>query len=263
MSKRQAATTIAPSRDDQRYFTIVPHLVWVVSRNAYDLMFWHVVKMIAGNDGECTLGVNDLAQACSMSVGKVVDCRNYLIEQGLLAGEFAKEDGPNPQTVWHLRIPDLWPRNVEWRSHVGNGLRDRIQARADFHRNLSQRVSPDEGRVSPGETRVSPGEGRVSPHETLQRELHYRENQQEEPVRRTSKKNDDDARARDDGSSSSFLTWDQLVDHYGQTEVTEAVRLAKDRGTDFRYVAGILKNRARRGAAPQRNGTGRRDPYDW
>jgi hypothetical protein len=262
----QATTRVAPDRNDQKYFTITPHLVWVVSRDPYDYMFWSVIKMVAGDNGECTLSAQDLAKACGMGINKVVDCRTYLIAQGLLTGELTDEGGQRPRATWHLRIPDLWPQNVAWRAAVGDGLRDRIEARRAYHDGGTP-PSPREGFPSPREGFPSPREGFPSPREGSQAELHHIENQEEKPRRKTNKKNDDDAqRARGNGSSSSFQTWDDLIGFYGQAEVTEAVRVADGKGkaADFRYVCGILRIRAQRGAAPAaRRGNGRRDPYAW
>lgn len=121
---------------DRRYFVIVPQIVWALCRDVYDLSLWHTIKMIAGEDGECFLGTTQLATLSMMSAAKVHDCRQYLLEVGLLTGEI-RRDPDYPQAVWHLSVPDLWRRNLEWRKRLGDKLTDRIQYKAGEH-------SPDE-----------------------------------------------------------------------------------------------------------------------
>jgi len=99
---------------DRKYYVAVPQLVWFLARGPYDLALWTTIKMIAGEEGECYLSTPDLATAAMMSAGKVSDCRQYLLETGLIQGELRKDPG-YPQPVWHLTIPNLWPHNAAWR----------------------------------------------------------------------------------------------------------------------------------------------------
>ena len=91
---------------DRKYFTLVPRLVWALSRTPHDYMLWSTIKMIAGEDGECYLSTKDLATLSMMSAGKASSCRTYLLDKGLLNGEVRKDPG-YPQPVWHLKVPDL------------------------------------------------------------------------------------------------------------------------------------------------------------
>ena len=111
---------------DRKYFTIIPQFVWAKCRDTYDLALWHFIKMVAAEKGECILSTPDLAKGAGMSTGKANDCRKYLLDAGLIEGEL-RRDPDYPQEVWHLTVPDLWPQNVEWRSTVGDGLKDRIE----------------------------------------------------------------------------------------------------------------------------------------
>lgn len=113
---------------DRKYWVQIPQLVWALSRSSYDLALWFVVKMIAGEGGECYLSTGDLALLSQMSAGKLSECRQHLLDVGLLEGELRRDPG-YPQPVWHLRIPDLWPANMAWRQKLGHKLKDRVKLR--------------------------------------------------------------------------------------------------------------------------------------
>jgi hypothetical protein len=115
MGRKSAANKlkIAGASPLKSYYTEVPRLVWAMCRNPFDLALWMVVKGIAGDDGECYLGRNDLAALAMMSAGQVSESRRYLIEAGLHKGEFRRDPG-FPNRVWRLSIPDLWNENFEW-----------------------------------------------------------------------------------------------------------------------------------------------------
>src|SRR5574338_694972 len=90
--------------NDRRYFSIVPRIVWAMSRTAYDLALWVVIKDVCGEDGECYLTTTQLATLSMMSEGQVSDSREHLLKSGLLEGE--KKVSSNNQPLWHIRIPD-------------------------------------------------------------------------------------------------------------------------------------------------------------
>jgi hypothetical protein len=69
-----------------------------------------------------------------MSVGKVVDSRQYLIAVGLLAGKI-RRDPEYPQPVWHLRIPDIWEENIRWRKQI-NSLNERVELKKEITQRL-------------------------------------------------------------------------------------------------------------------------------
>lgn len=171
---------------DRSYFTIVPQLVWALCQDTYEFTLWHVIKMIAGEDGQCTLSSDQLAKLSMMSEGKVISCRQRLIDIGLLEGRIRRDPG-YPQAVWHLRIPDLWPENLDWRRQY-NPLIDRIEFKRLQREALKDARSPEEpspdeglGESSRGEDMGSPGEGLGSPDEGLP----SRGDDKEEPLRRT------------------------------------------------------------------------------
>jgi hypothetical protein len=138
---------------DRRYFVVIPQVVWAKSRDVYDLSLWYTVKMIAGDDGECFVNTEDLAALAMMSTGKVSQCRQHLLDVGLLHGEIRKDPGYR-QKVWHLTIPDLWQQNVAWRQSLGDSLKARLRWKANGNSSLHlMKPSPDEAKPSPHETK--------------------------------------------------------------------------------------------------------------
>jgi hypothetical protein len=88
---------ITDNSADKKYFVITPQLVWALSRDPYDYTLWNTVKMIAGDEGECYLHTADLAALSMMSVGKASNCRQYLLDAGLLNGTIRQDPGyPQP-----------------------------------------------------------------------------------------------------------------------------------------------------------------------
>lgn len=116
---------VTDKSNSKSYFNQVPQIVWALSRSPQDYTLWNVIYMIAGEDGECYLGTEDLAELAMMSVGKVSDCREYLLAVGLLEGERKKVNG-SQNTVWHLSIPDIWEENMRWRKTI-DSLKDRVK----------------------------------------------------------------------------------------------------------------------------------------
>lgn len=114
--------------NDKKYFLQTPQIVLALCRNPYDYTLWNVIKMIAGEYGQCTLSTPDLGKLAMMSTGKAHDSRAYLLEVGLLEGGLYR-DPSYPQAVWHLRIPDIWLENITWRQ-LYDSLGDRLELRA-------------------------------------------------------------------------------------------------------------------------------------
>jgi len=154
--------------NDRIYRIETPQIVWSICADIYEFMLWTVIKMIAGEAGECYLSTDDLAAAAMMSTGKASQCRKSLIKKGLIEGEIRKDPG-YPQPVWHLMIPDLWPRNVSWRQKH-NSLLDRIVAKREQRQSLHQmKASSDEEGPPPGEEGPSPGETKKEPERSNQK----------------------------------------------------------------------------------------------
>jgi hypothetical protein len=167
------ANKVSDESKDKAYFTITPQLVWALSKDPYDFTLWNVIKMIAGDSGECYLSTEDLATLAMMSTGKVSQCRKRLIERGLLEGEIRRDPG-YPQPVWHLSIPDLWERNLKWRQDIGDDLRKRIELKSTQKESLHvMKASPHEKGITPDEGGVLPSEEGITPDETkeIQKEI--------------------------------------------------------------------------------------------
>jgi hypothetical protein len=137
---------------DRNNFTIIPNLV-LLRCDPWQLALWLTIKSIARDDGECFLSTPDLAKLAQMSAGKCSTVRQELISMGFLSGEMRRDPGFS-QSVWHLRIPDLWERNTEW---VKNNptYRDKMSFVESLHQ---MKPSPDERGVTPHERGLSPDE---------------------------------------------------------------------------------------------------------
>ena len=170
-----AVNKISDNSGDRKYFVQLPQIVWDKCRDPYDITLWVVIKMIAGEHGECYLSTEDLATAAMMSAGKASESRQYLMDAGLIEGEIRKD--PRYQPCWHLRVPDLWPDNIAYRQEVGDSLIDRIERKGQQREALKDKrkalreggteaktvlhqvkPSPGEGGTTPGEEGTTPGE---------------------------------------------------------------------------------------------------------
>lgn len=125
---------ITDQSNDRKYFTQMPNIVLAKCRNPQDIALWITIKMVAGEQGECFLSTEDLAELATMSVGKAADCRKFLISAGLIVGEIRRDEG-YPQPVWHLTIPDLWDENIAW-CKQNHSLKDKIRKRKEFKAQL-------------------------------------------------------------------------------------------------------------------------------
>lgn len=115
---------VTDNSGDPKYFVQIPRIVWAYARDPYDLMFYSVIKDIAGEHGQCYLSVPTIAALCKMSAGKVQDCRDYWIKVGFIQGEIKQDPGYNP--VWHLTISNIWERNRFWAESY-TSLEDRVE----------------------------------------------------------------------------------------------------------------------------------------
>lgn len=137
--------------NDRRYFTITPRIVKAYARNSHDLALWETIKDVAGESGECYLNTDQLAILSGVSTGQVSNSRKYWLKIGFLKGEVRKDPGYS-QAVWHLSVPDLWAKNVEW-CEKHPKIEDRLAFRR-AHRSLhTVKPSYSEGKPSPSETK--------------------------------------------------------------------------------------------------------------
>jgi len=158
MSDEDTAKIIDNS-NDHKYFTVVPRIVIAQCEDVYQLTTWVIVKDIAGETGTCILSVPELAALASMSPSKLHESLHALILKSLLEGEVKKDPGYH-KGVWHLTVPDLWKRNLDWASN-NKSLKTRVAIKMEQHeRSLYERSherSPGENERSPGENERSPG----------------------------------------------------------------------------------------------------------
>lgn len=168
---------VSDQSGDRKYFTVTPRLVWVLVDDPYEFTLWCVIKDIAGDAGECYLSTEDLATLAMMSAGKVKECRQKLLDKGLLSGMIKRDPG-FPQPVWHMAVPNLWVRNVQWCERHPT-IRERLLHKLEQRKSLHVVKAAEESEEpSPGEGGGSPHEGGGSPGET-------KKNHKEEPERKT------------------------------------------------------------------------------
>lgn len=127
---------------DRKYFTITPRIVKALSRNAHDFAVWDTIKDIAGENGECILNTEQIAILSGVSTGQVSKSRRYWLKLGFLKGEMRRDPGFT-QSVWHLTVPDIWRKNVEWCEKYPK-IADRLAFR-QAHKSLhTVKASPSE-----------------------------------------------------------------------------------------------------------------------
>jgi DnaD/phage-associated family protein len=137
---------------DKKYFTITPRIVKAMSRNAYDFALWDTIKDVVGESGgECYLNTEQLAILSGMSTGSVSNSRRYWLKIGFLKGHIRKDAGYH-QGVWHITVPDLWAKNIEWCEKYPK-MEARLAFRKEHRRLHLVKPSPGEGKPSPGETK--------------------------------------------------------------------------------------------------------------
>lgn len=141
---------ITDDSNDREYFILTPQLVWMLSRSPYDYTLWCVIKMIAGELGECWVNTDNLATLAMMSTGKVSDCRRYLLNKRLLTGK--QKEVTSGQKVWHLKVPDLWEANIKAIRELGD-FEAKLQLKKEQKlKKASLNESLHTVKPSPGET---------------------------------------------------------------------------------------------------------------
>ena len=142
---------VTDESNDRKYFTITPRIVKAYSRNAYDFALWDTIKDVAGEDGECYLNTEQLAILSGMSSGQVSESRKHWLDLGFLKGEIKKDEG-YPQAVWHLTVPNLWQKNIEWCEQYPK-IASRLEFRREYLSLHKVKASRHEGKPSQGETK--------------------------------------------------------------------------------------------------------------
>jgi len=102
-------TRLKNESNDRNYFVMVPGSV-LLQTDPYECRLYSIIKMVAGENGECILNTKELALLCGFGHGTVSEARQRLIEKGLIAGAFKKDEGFS-QPVWHLSVVDVWEEN--------------------------------------------------------------------------------------------------------------------------------------------------------
>jgi hypothetical protein len=98
---------------DKTDYWQTPMVVYMLCPDPFVLTFWSVIRQVCWVDekSECYINTPDLATLAMMSTGKAAQCRDFLIDAGLLIGRLEKANGSRTRTIWHLSIPWLWGMN--------------------------------------------------------------------------------------------------------------------------------------------------------
>ena len=163
-----SGNVVKADNSDRKYFTMTPHIVLALCRDPFDFTVWSVIKTVAGEIGECILSTDDLAGLAGCSHGKLVAARAHLLRVGLLAGELRRDPG-YPQPVWHLSVPDLWPRNIAWRAELATWREFVTAVQKSRHQvtAVAEEPSPGDGGGSPGDGSTGLRAERPSPHDGM------------------------------------------------------------------------------------------------
>jgi hypothetical protein len=105
-------THIENQSNDHVYFTMLPNMIWLIELSSFDILLYAYLKKVAGAEGTCWMSTRSLAKATGMSVGQVADSRQVLYDKGLITCEKRKQR-TNEWATWHVRIVDIWARNLE------------------------------------------------------------------------------------------------------------------------------------------------------
>lgn len=138
---------IAPDVTDHRYFVIIPLIVFLVARDAYDVIWYATVKRIAGESRECFLSTEELAEEAMMSKTKVIDCKNFWAEKGFIIVHSVKQGAHRPRD--HIRLVDVWAENAARMQQVASLAYLRRSRTAALCHGLPQQVEAGGEDVSP------------------------------------------------------------------------------------------------------------------
>lgn len=141
IKKRREINRIIDESGDPKYFVMIPRLIWARARDTFDYTFYAVVKDIAGENGECWLGTEDLARLCKMSEGKAADCREFWLSTGFITGEL--QSVGEGKFVWHLKICNIWEDNRRW-SEDNPTIDDRIDHAVEQREQSGKGYVPNE-----------------------------------------------------------------------------------------------------------------------
>lgn len=162
--REKAENYIADKSGDKKYFTIIPRMIQM-TLTPVQLAVWIAIKDIAGETGECYLSTGDIATLAGVSIGTVSKARKDLIDLGFLQGKLWR-DPQYPHPVWHITVPDLWAKNIEWAQK-----HESIQSRLDYRKSVQQ------VKLSPGETTPTTDEN--TPTADVVKEEHEEEHEED------------------------------------------------------------------------------------
>lgn len=108
MTSDGTPTRIRDDGDLRRYRTEIPNCIDDADLSVYAFRLYVHLKRVAGDEGTCWQSTRTLAEACKMSLAKVVDAKRELEAAGLIEiGKHATRSGPGDT----ITIVDVWSEN--------------------------------------------------------------------------------------------------------------------------------------------------------
>ena len=220
-------------------------------------------------DGLCQVGIETIAAQSGLSNREAVIAAISRLETARLVEVTVRPGHPNAYRILDpYQTGDTRPRRPIIRHPAENprgGDTDPAE-NPRTPRGKSATYPAENPRTPRGKSADTPRKIRGHPAENPRRTIHTKTKDKEY------QSTDDDAstRASQRSSSSSLpATWDELTQHYGQSAVQHARRVAADQSkrNDFLYIRGVLKRLAERGKLPTsdiyaRPGDGQPHPDD-
>lgn len=99
-------------RQEPTFYARIPKLA-IMSLNPYELALYTHYKQTASDNGYCNKSNGTLAREAQMSVSKVKDARQTLLEKGFISVEYHPDEDGVINTPPTIKIVDLWQKNHE------------------------------------------------------------------------------------------------------------------------------------------------------
>jgi len=157
MTPQDVDTKVEREKSEHEYFTMLPNLVDDTSLDVYAFRLYVHLRRVAGDNGKCWQSTRTLAEHCRMSVGRISEAKQTLLEHGLIV----LKHEPGPGGIHHIiTIADIWSQNMERYKEK----RSPDESKSVQSVNTKECVQDANTMRSPGETKKNP----VKKNPTLQ-----------------------------------------------------------------------------------------------